>query len=210
MAALIDKYRAEGACDLMVVFSTDAPEESELAKRCAHHVELDDETAEKVIDHEAYLLKHGTIYYEVTANDPHRFIGDVSEAALKLGYVLMVFDEADVYVSRKADRRTLSLYPRGRKRGVNIVTGATSLKQDGELGVSAVAIRRSNVFVCFQIVEPNELKSIYERFPRAKGLIPDLATPRDDGAPEYVIRAEGGRELLKSRTNERDLRAPAL
>ena len=206
-SALIDDYLDNVACDLMVCFSTDAPGESRLAERCAHHVELTDELAELTVDHVAFLQKHKSVYYELTALNPHRFIGDVSEAVLALGYVLIVFDEADGYVNQKADRRTLSLYPRGRKRGVNIATIATSIKQNGALGLAPEVVRRSNILVAFHTDETHEQNAVYERFPRAKGQLGELLTPRDGGLPEYVIRAEGGRELLVSRTGERDLRA---
>lgn len=208
---LLDAHEREKPSDFIVVISTDSPEDSELSKRCNKVVELDNELAALEIDWVRYLKKHTSVYIEVTALDPHAAIGRVAAALLTLGNALGVFDEINETVTRKADPRTLTLWTRGRKRGVHLVASATSMKQRDQTGINPVVITRSNVLVTFLVFEEHEFNQITKEFPRIKPHLRNLKTPHDGGLPEYAWRHKPtGRERLVLRSGEYDLRAGGL
>lgn len=191
---LVQSLRARGAAPLLVIASTDDATESPLAALCSTREEVDTTRATRSVDLYAFLLARAPagVYLEVTAVDAARdaFMDRLGAAVLQLGATLLVVDEAHELLGRRAGPRLLSVWTRGRKRGVTAVAITQSIKQRPTTGVSPTVLNRSTTLVAFGFADPtgHEAAQVLDVMPEAAEYLPRLRTPHDGGPPEYLVR----------------------
>lgn len=205
-AALMQHKDARRRPRHVVVVSKDPREKSPLAQLTETHAEVSQRTADMNLDLRAAIVESGSVFFELTAHNPRRFLQQLGNAVLSIGGLLVVFDEAQSYLTSQAPTELLDVYSRGRKFGVHVVTITPSIKQRGTFGLHRVATNEHTSIVTFRKSEPHELRMLLEYIPEAtEDLIRNLAGP-NDGKPEYVVRDKlSGRVSVSRRAGVQEL-----
>lgn len=206
VSSYVDEMQRKNKVNFLVVLTKDSAEESPFSARCAVVEELHNENAGAPVNWTGLLRDHKSLFLEVSAFEPHAALDELAAAVLELGSCLVVIDEAHQIVTKDAGMKLLELYTRGRKRGVHVCTICTSIMQRPGFGLNAVVVNEVSALVSFLKTEQREVSKLSEIAPPFRDHLSTLATPRDHGAPEYlVLEFETGRALKVGRTGEVDI-----
>lgn len=206
---LVRRYDELGRRELLVVVSKDASHESALAELCGASLVLSDELADRGVDWRAVLERHPRIYVEAEAigGELLEQLDELASAILERGSALVVFDESNELLSRKAGRRLVSLWTRGRKRWIDAVAIGQSPLQAGDMGIHREVIKRSNALVAFQLRDGREADAAARWLHCDAERVQNLRTPHDGGEAEYIVcHAPTGRAQLVGRSGVEALR----
>lgn len=174
----------------LLVVSKDTVEQSRFSGLCKAKSEVPQAVADMELDIAALLRQHQSAYFELTAHEPKAFLAAVGSAVLELGSCLVIFDEAQSYLTSNAPHEVLDIYTRGRKFGIHAITIVPTIKQRGNYGLNRVITNEYTTLVSFRKTDPKEQELIAEHIPALAGnkdVLGSLKDPSDGKSPEFVV-----------------------